>query len=323
MAPELCRPPTERLSHESDVWAFGCVILEITSGDLPWINQFEKDEPLFYALQDDGTRQGPIFAHVCATQKAPTKLRELLCLCCTWSKKNRPKFLTIMQNLDSISSNDLKNITQTIKSMPAPPTESLSRMSIRTRSDDNERRAQEERERKERRDRSEEERRRRREQERRDEERRAEERRIDERKADERRAEERRAEERRAEERRYQEQQEQERNTSQRQCSSRSRPVIYHGDSSDDDNGGGGMMMPFGGGGMMTPFGGGGGGGGGINLSGGFARPQALMGNGLPAGNQYTGQIYASRGAANGRPLIQGPRGGTYYVTPSGGKRYV
>jgi len=316
MAPELCRPPTERLSHESDVWAFGCVILEITSGDLPWINQFEKDEPLFYALQDDGNRQGPIFAHVCATQKAPTKIRELLCLCCTWSKKNRPKFSTIMQNLDNISSNDLKNITQTNKSMVAPPTEALSRMSIRTRQEENERRAQEERERRERRDRSEEERRRRREQDRRDEERRA-----DERRAEERRAEDRRAEERRAEERRYQEQQEQERNTSQRGLSSRSRPVTYHGDSSDDDNGGGGMMMPFGGGGMMTPFGGGGGGG--MNLFGGFARSQATMGNGLPAGNQYTGQLYASRGVANGRPLIQGPRGGTYYTTPSGGKRYV
>ncbi len=202
MAPELCRPPTERLSHESDVWAFGCVMLEITSGDLPWFNQFEKDEPLFFALQDSGTRQGPIFAHVCTTQKAPTKVRELLCLCCTWSKKNRPNFSTIVQTLNNISSQDLNNITQPNKSMPAPPTEILSRMSIRSRQDDDERRAREERERKERRDRSEEERRRRREQDRRDEERRADERRADERRAEERRADERRAEERRAEERR-------------------------------------------------------------------------------------------------------------------------
>ncbi len=80
-------------------------------------------------------------------------------------------------------------------------------------------------------------------------------------------------------------------------------------------------MMPFGGGGMMTPSGGGGGGG--FNSFGGFGRPQSSMGNGLPAGTRYTGQTYVSRGTANGRPLIEGPRGGIYYMTPSGGKRYV
>jgi hypothetical protein len=296
------------------------VILEITSGDLPWINRFEKDDALFFALQDSGSRQGPIFAHECATQKAPTKIRELLCLCCTWSKKNRPNFSTIMQTLNHISTNDLKDITQPNKSLPAPPTEALSRMSLRTRQEDDERRAREERERKERRDRSEEDRRRRREQDRRDEERRADERRSEERRLEERRADERRAEERRAEERRRQEQQEQEWKASQRYYPSGSGCVVSRRDSSDSDGGGirmpfgsGGMMMPFGGGGMMTPFGGGGG----------FGSPQSAVSTGLPSGTRYSGQLYASNGSANGRPLIQGPRGGTFYMTSGGNKRYI
>jgi len=286
------------------------VILEITSGDLPWINRFEKDNALFFALQDSGSRQGPIFAHECATQKAPTKIRELLCLCCTWSKKNRPNFSTIMQTLNNISTNDLKDITQPNKSLPVPPTEALSRMSLRTRQEDDERRAREERERKERRDRSEEDRRRRREQDRRDEER---------------RADERRAEERRAEERRRQEQQEQEWKASQRHYPSGSRRVVSRRDSSDSDGDGGGMRMPFGGGGMMMPFGGDDmmtlfGGGGGLA---GFGSRQSAVSTGLPSGARYTGQLYASNGSANGRPLIQGPRGGTFYMTSGGNKRYI
>jgi hypothetical protein len=84
---------------------------------------------------------------------------------------------------------------------------------------------------------------------------------------------------------------------------------------------GGGMMMPFEGGGMMMPFGGEGGGG--MNLFSGFEKPRVTMGNRLPSGAHYTGQTYASRGVANGQPLIQGPRGGTYYITPNGNRRYV
>jgi hypothetical protein len=128
MTPELCRLSTKRISHESDLWTFVCVMLEITRGDLPWLNQFEKYELLFYALQDGGTHQRPIFAHVCATQKASTKITELLCLCCSWSKRNRPDFSPIMQTLANISSNDLKNTNQPTKPTLAPPTEALSRM---------------------------------------------------------------------------------------------------------------------------------------------------------------------------------------------------
>jgi hypothetical protein len=80
--------------------------------------------------------------------------------------------------------------------------------------------------------------------------------------------------------------------------------------------GGGGMMMPFGGDDMMTLFGGGGG------LAG-FGSRQSAVSTGLPSGARYTGQLYASNGSANGRPLIQGPRGGTFYMTSGGNKRYI
>lgn len=40
-------------------------------------------------------------------------------------------------------------------------------------------------------------------------------------------------------------------------------------------------------------------------------------------GGVYTGSSYVSNGSANGRALYQGPRGGTYYVTRTGRKRYV
>jgi hypothetical protein len=97
--------------------------------------------------------------------------------------------------------------------------------------------------------------------------------------------------------------------------------VVSHRDSpdSDSDGDGGGMRMPFGGAGMMMPFGGGGG----MSPFSGFATPRSSVSTGLSPGAHYTGQLYSSRGSANGQPLIQGPRGGTYYMTPSGNKRYV
>jgi hypothetical protein len=93
--------------------------------------------------------------------------------------------------------------------------------------------------------------------------------------------------------------------------------VISRRDSSDSDDGGSEMGMPFGIGGM--PFRGGGGKG----SSGGFMTPSFSVPAGLPTGARYTGQVYSSTGSANGRPLIEGPRGGTFYFTPSGNKRYV
>ena len=97
MAPEICTPPPESSSYESDVWSYGCVILEITSAREPWTAEFHDDSSLFRALQR--RENAPIFARICTNQLAPTHLRDLLTQCCTWSKMNRPSFVDILQCL--------------------------------------------------------------------------------------------------------------------------------------------------------------------------------------------------------------------------------
>jgi serine/threonine protein kinase len=76
MAPELCTPPPEPSSYPSDVWSYGCIILEISSAREPWIDQFNDDSLLFRALQRK--ENAPIFARLCANQSGPSYLRQLL-----------------------------------------------------------------------------------------------------------------------------------------------------------------------------------------------------------------------------------------------------
>jgi serine/threonine protein kinase len=97
MAPEICTPPPELSSYKSDVWSYGCVILEITSTREPWIDEFHDDSSLFRALQR--RENAPIFARICTNQLGPSYLRDLLTQCCTWSKTNRPSFNDILQYL--------------------------------------------------------------------------------------------------------------------------------------------------------------------------------------------------------------------------------
>ncbi len=40
-------------------------------------------------------------------------------------------------------------------------------------------------------------------------------------------------------------------------------------------------------------------------------------------GGRFTGGTMATRGAANGRPIIKGPDGGFYHLTPSGNRSYL
>ncbi|CAF1235993.1 unnamed protein product [Didymodactylos carnosus] len=99
MAPEICRPPPEQSSFKSDVWAYGCIILEVLSGLEPWMTRFNDDAILFRALQ--GKENGPVFAQVCQDQMGSPVLNELLIQCCTWSKSERPPFVDILTHLDS------------------------------------------------------------------------------------------------------------------------------------------------------------------------------------------------------------------------------
>jgi hypothetical protein len=49
--------------------------------------------------------------------------------------------------------------------------------------------------------------------------------------------------------------------------------------------------------------------------------PSGGMGGGH--GGRFTGDFMATRGAANGRPIFEGTRGGLYHVTKSGNRSYL
>ncbi|CAF4087441.1 unnamed protein product [Adineta steineri] len=95
MAPELCAPPPEPSSYLSDVWSYGCIILEITSAREPWIEQFNDDSLLFRALQRK--ENASVFNNVCANQSGPSHLCHLLIQCCSWLKTDRLQFIDILQ----------------------------------------------------------------------------------------------------------------------------------------------------------------------------------------------------------------------------------
>lgn len=101
LAPELCLLEPEKSSFTSDIWAYGCVWLEIMTRKPPWLDQYEREVVLIHALSD--TTSESIFNRICQSQKAPQSLKDLLCTCCSWKKSSRPNFLTIIKELKSIS----------------------------------------------------------------------------------------------------------------------------------------------------------------------------------------------------------------------------
>ncbi|CAF2096267.1 unnamed protein product [Rotaria magnacalcarata] len=109
-APELCRNRPEKSSFQSDVWAFGCVLLEVLSKKLPWQDDYDSSMILINALGKP--ENAPIFEDICRQQKAPEKLRTLLCRCCSWQKNDRPEFHAIVQDLTTITDVDLCNGNQ-------------------------------------------------------------------------------------------------------------------------------------------------------------------------------------------------------------------
>ncbi|CAF1092679.1 unnamed protein product [Rotaria sp. Silwood1] len=109
-APELCFDRPERSSFQSDVWAYGCILLEIISQKIPWEDDYSNDNVLINALAKP--ENAIIFENICLRQRAPEKLRAILCRCCSWQKDDRPKFPTIVQELTAISDVDIHNINQ-------------------------------------------------------------------------------------------------------------------------------------------------------------------------------------------------------------------
>ncbi|CAF0751436.1 unnamed protein product [Rotaria sordida] len=109
-APELCLDRPERSSFQSDIWAFGCILLEIISKKIPWDDVYSNSKILINALAKP--ENAIIFENICLTQRAPEKLRTILCRCCSWEKTKRPEFPTIVQELTAISDVDIHNINQ-------------------------------------------------------------------------------------------------------------------------------------------------------------------------------------------------------------------
>ena len=104
LAPELCFDPPQRSSPSSDVWAYGCVILEITTNDLPWAQKYHRHSSLMKDLADK--KNAIVFQEIARDQEAPKKLINILCACCTWSKHNRPNFVEIIQSFHTVSDTD-------------------------------------------------------------------------------------------------------------------------------------------------------------------------------------------------------------------------
>ncbi|CAF3226619.1 unnamed protein product [Rotaria socialis] len=100
MAPEICAPPPEQSSFASDVWSYGCIILEATSGRDPWLDQFQDDSILFRALQRK--ESAPVFTQICTNQSGPSHIRKLLLECCSWSKASRPRFIDILSRFETV-----------------------------------------------------------------------------------------------------------------------------------------------------------------------------------------------------------------------------
>ncbi|UJR19958.1 hypothetical protein I4U23_023090 [Adineta vaga] len=96
LSPELCTRVRVICSPLSDVWAYGCVLLEIITKKLPWDELFLSNEELMRALSDESNAR--LFQNCCYNQKAPDHFHKMLRACCTWSKNNRPSFAKIIRD---------------------------------------------------------------------------------------------------------------------------------------------------------------------------------------------------------------------------------
>ncbi|KZV89243.1 kinase-like protein, partial [Exidia glandulosa HHB12029] len=81
MAPELFTEEEPRLTYATDIWAFGCLLIEVQSGKLPYSNK-ANDQQVILALskQELPTRSADI----------PESLWSLVLDCCTIDYYERP-----------------------------------------------------------------------------------------------------------------------------------------------------------------------------------------------------------------------------------------
>ena len=105
MAPELCSDLRRRCSPASDIWAFGCVFIEIVTGNVPWY-ELKYNEEVVKELMDETNEKN--FQQQCQSWQGPQTILKMICTCCRWSKHHRPPLEMIIRNLRSIPIDDLK-----------------------------------------------------------------------------------------------------------------------------------------------------------------------------------------------------------------------
>jgi serine/threonine protein kinase len=97
MSPELVI--SEKSTFASDVWAFGCVVLEMLTGKVPWSELGTSEVyPTLYAISREDSR-GPSLAGLDACEpKISDALRDFVTSCFTCPAQHRPSVSSLLQH---------------------------------------------------------------------------------------------------------------------------------------------------------------------------------------------------------------------------------
>jgi serine/threonine protein kinase len=101
MAPEISQGKPS--SRKSDVWSFGCILIEFATRELPFNNM--TDSNVFLMLQNDKSDLPIVFD----LDKTPPKIAALISNCLKRNKDERHGFESISEKfLDNLSGNELR-----------------------------------------------------------------------------------------------------------------------------------------------------------------------------------------------------------------------
>jgi serine/threonine protein kinase len=103
LAPEVLQ--RQRYGLAVDVWAFGCTVLQMVSGQPPWSGMHLKTMPaLLQAMQQSQSRAPPLPASL------GLAVRELLACCFKWEPQQRPHAFELLSH--GLCNNDNKHCAQ-------------------------------------------------------------------------------------------------------------------------------------------------------------------------------------------------------------------
>ena len=98
MAPELFdKDRSNNIGVEIDIWAFGCMLIEIFSNKRPWhYISSSKANTIFYELYHK--KPVPI------PENIPPEVAEVIRECCRYNPKRRPPIAQILERLENAKS---------------------------------------------------------------------------------------------------------------------------------------------------------------------------------------------------------------------------